>query len=97
MSKRLYIGNIPFTTEINDLRDHIANEIGPVDNIEIIFDKNSGKSKGFAFVEMEEKNCAVQAIEQLDGTEFQGRKMKVSKAKPIVPKPQKANFGRMKF
>ena len=77
----LYVGNIPFNTAENDLKTAFE-EFGAVSSVKIITDRYTGQSRGFGFVEMENKDEALNAISSLDGTELSGRKIVVNEARP---------------
>ncbi len=79
MSKNLYVGNLPFTTSSEDLQE-VFSQHGTVARVQLISDRETGRSRGFAFVEMSEG--ADQAIAQLNGAEFQGRALVVNEARP---------------
>ena len=81
MSTKLYVGNLSFNTTDQDLKDMFG-EVGPVDSTNIIEDRETGRSRGFGFVEMASKTEAENAIAQLDGKEVDGRNLKVNEAKP---------------
>jgi RNA recognition motif-containing protein len=85
MGKKLYVGNLSFNVDEQSLTSIFAAH-GNVESARIITDRDSGRSKGFAFVEMSTDSEATQAIESLNGTEQYGRKMNVSEAKPMEPK-----------
>jgi hypothetical protein len=85
MGKKLYVGNLPFSTTDQILADTFA-QFGTVESARIITDRDSGRSKGFGFVEMAEENAAADAITKMNGTDFEGRSMVVSEAKPMVPR-----------
>jgi RNA recognition motif-containing protein len=80
MSKKLYIGNLPFTTTEDELRA-VFERHGSVDSVAVITDRETGRARGFAFVEMSEANSAQDAIRALDGTQFGGRSITVNEAK----------------
>lgn len=80
MGKKLYVGNMSYTASEEDLNQLFA-QFGDVASARIITDRDSGRSKGFAFVEMGSDDGAAQAIEQLHGKEFQGRNLVVSEAR----------------
>lgn len=86
MSKRIYVGNIPFNSSNDDLRNLFAAH-GEVVSVSIINDKETGRSRGFAFVEMEE-NAAMKAIESLNNVEYNGRTLKVNEAKERMSRPR---------
>jgi len=79
MGKKLYVGNLPFTSTEEDLRALFGRH-GSVDSVNVIMDRETGRPRGFAFVEMTEASAATDAIKALDGTELGGRSMKVSEA-----------------
>jgi len=81
MSKKLYVGNLGFGVSGNDLEQLFAGH-GTVDNVNLITDRDTGQSKGFAFVEMSSDSEAAAAISALDGKEHEGRTIKVNEAKP---------------
>jgi RNA recognition motif-containing protein len=78
---KLYVGNLSFDTTTQNL-EQIFGEIGTVDSANIIEDRETGRSRGFAFVEMSSKEEGQNAISQLDGKEVDGRSLKVNEAKP---------------
>lgn len=78
---KLYVGNISFDTTSQDL-EQIFGEVGTVESTNIIEDRDTGRSRGFAFVEMSSKEEGQNAISQLDGKEIDGRSLKVNEAKP---------------
>ena len=80
MKKKLYVGNLSFETTENDLKE-LFKEIGQVETVRIITDRNTGRSKGFGFVEMQEG--ADKAIAQMNGKEVQGRTLTVNEARPM--------------
>jgi RNA recognition motif-containing protein len=77
----IYVGNLSYKVDENDLRN-IFEEYGIVSSVRIIKDKYSGKSKGFAFVEMTDNNEANKAIEELNGGELDNRKVIINEARP---------------
>ena len=79
MSKRLFIGNLSFNTTEDELRA-VFQRHGTVDSVAVITDRETGRPRGFAFVEMSEPSCAQDAIRALDGTELGGRSIKVNEA-----------------
>ena len=78
---RLYVGNLPFSTTNQDLSD-IFGEIGSVESCNVIEDRETGRSRGFGFVEMAKKEDGERAIAELNGKELNGRELKVNEAKP---------------
>src|SRR5688572_9893326 len=81
MSMKLYVGNLPFNTTNQDLSDIFA-EIGTVESSNVIEDRETGRSRGFGFVEMANKEDGERAIAELNGKEIDGRELKVNEAKP---------------
>ena len=81
MSKKLYVGNLAFQTTTQDLQELFA-QAGTVESAQIIEDRDTGRSKGFAFVEMSTDEEAAAAIDQFNGKEIAGRMLKVNEAKP---------------
>ncbi|MEA2020806.1 MAG: RNA-binding protein [Patescibacteria group bacterium] len=81
MNKKLYVGNIDYNVTDGDLKE-LFSEVGTVESAQVISDRQSGRSRGFGFVEMSTEEEAKAAIEQLDGTEHDGRNIKVSEARP---------------
>ena len=79
MSKNLYVGNLPFTTTADDLRETFG-QFGSVTRAQVIEDRETGRSRGFGFVEMAEGGDV--AIENLNGAMFQGRALTVNEARP---------------
>jgi len=77
----IYVGNLPYTTSDDDLRSFF-DEYGTVDSARIIMDRESGRSKGFGFVEMSNANEANAAIEALNGRDMGGRALTVNEARP---------------
>jgi len=83
--KTIYVGNINYNATAEDLKPLFA-QYGEVLSIKIINDRETGRSKGFGFVEME--SGAETAIEELNGKEFQGRRLRVNEAKPRTPRTE---------
>lgn len=79
MSKKLYVGNLAFSTTADDIRDAFAAH-GTVESAQVVTDRETGRSRGFAFVEM--SDGAEQAIANLNGAQLQGRTLTVNEAKP---------------
>ena len=77
----IYIGNLSYRVKEADLQQ-VIEEYGAVESVKIIKDRETGKSKGFAFIEMNNDAQAKQAIEELNGSEFEGRTMIVKEARP---------------
>jgi RNA recognition motif-containing protein len=81
MSTKLYVGNLAFQTTSEELQQLFAGS-GTVESASVVEDRMTGRSRGFAFVEMATKEEAAAAIEQLNGKELGGRALKVNEAKP---------------
>ena len=89
MSNKLYVGNLPYTTTEADLQAHFE-QSGEVLSVKIINDRDTGRSKGYGFIEMIDEEAADAAIEANDGQDFNGRELKVNKARPQERRPQRA-------
>ena len=89
MSKKLYVGNLAFSTSADDLRDAFAQH-GTVNSAQIVSDRETGRSRGFAFVEM--ADGADEAIAALHGTQFQGRTLTVNEARPREDRPRTGGY-----
>lgn len=81
MAMKLYVGNLSWNTTNQDLIE-LFNGVGPVTSANIIEDRETGRSRGFGFVEMENQADGENAISQLNGHEVDGRQLKVNEAKP---------------
>ena len=79
MSKKLYVGNLPFSTAEGDLRE-VFERYGSVESVAVITDRETGRSRGFGFVEMAEASAADEAIRGLDGSDMGGRPLRVNEA-----------------
>lgn len=86
MSKKLFVGNLAFTTTADDLREAFAAH-GTVTSAEVVADRDSGRSRGFAFVEMSDGADA--AIASMNGAQFQNRTLTVNESKPRDDRPRK--------
>jgi len=83
MSTRLYVGNLNFRTTSDELRE-IFSQAGEVENASVVEDRDTGRSRGFGFVEMATAEGAAAAIEQFNGKELGGRALTVNEARPRV-------------
>jgi RNA recognition motif-containing protein len=92
MGKKLYVGNLPFSATDSSLSDAFS-ECGTVTSSRIITDRDSGRSKGFGFVEMSTESEAQAAIAKFNGADWEGRAMTVNEAKPMAPRESRGNFG----
>lgn len=81
VGRKLYVGNLPYSATESDLSEKFA-ESGTVESCKLITDRDTGQSKGFGFVEMATDGEAQAAIDRLNGTDYDGRPMKVNEAKP---------------
>ena len=81
MSKKLYVGNLSFKTTVQDLEE-IFGEVGTVESLNLIEDQETGRSRGFGFIEMSSREEALSAISRLNAREISGREMIVNEAKP---------------
>jgi RNA recognition motif-containing protein len=81
MGTKLYVGNLSFRTTSEELKDAFAS-VGTVESASVIEDRDTGRSRGFAFVEMATPEEAAAAIEQFNGKDFGGRNLTVNEAKP---------------
>lgn len=81
MATNIYVGNLPFNTT-NDQLEDLFGEHGTVSRAQVISDRETGRSRGFGFVEMEDENAAEAAIEAINGSDFGGRDLKVNVARP---------------
>ena len=81
MSTKLYVGNLSFRVTSDDLHSHFA-QAGTVESAKIVEDRDTGRSRGFGFVEMATPEDANAAIEQFNGSEYEGRNLVVNEARP---------------
>jgi cold-inducible RNA-binding protein len=96
MSVKLYVGNLTFNTTEQDLQEQFS-QYGQVNSASIITDRDTGRSRGFAFIELESKESAQAAIEALNGKELDGRALTVNEAKPRENRGDRAGFRRGNF
>jgi cold-inducible RNA-binding protein len=94
--KNLYVGNLPHSTTESELRT-VFEAHGAVDKISIVTDRETGRSRGFAFVEMTNAGEADKAIAALDGKELGGRALKINEAKPKTDRPKGGGGGGRNF
>ena len=87
MSKNIYVGNLPWSATEEDVRAAFES-FGNVSSVKLINDRETGRPRGFGFVEMTNDNEALDAIEAMDGKDFSGRALKVNEAKPREPRPR---------
>jgi len=91
--KNLYVGNLPHSTTEAELRN-LFEAHGAVDKVSMVTDRETGRSRGFAFVEMTDAGEAEKAIAALNGTELGGRALKINEAKPKTDRPGGGGGGR---
>jgi len=82
VGKKLYVGNLPFSATEQDLSDKFA-ACGTVKSVELITDRVTGRTKGFGFIEMASEAAAQAAIDSLNGSDYEGRPMKVNEARTL--------------
>ena len=85
MNNKLFIGNLPYTATEEELKEAFG-QAGEVSTVKIVTDRQSGRSKGFGFIEMASPEAAQAAIQKLNGAEYAGRTISVSEAKPMEPR-----------
>lgn len=94
MAKKLYVGNLSYNTTETQIRELFA-PLGEITEVNVIMDRDTGKSKGFAFVQMQEDNAANEAIRRFNGHSLENRALTVSEARPREERSS-SNFGRNK-
>ncbi len=92
MSKHIYVGNLPFSATADELRAAFE-KFGTVTNSEVITDRETGRSRGFGFVEMADNAQADAAIAGLSGTDMGGRNLTVNEARPREERPRRSGGG----
>jgi len=85
MAKKLYVSNLPYNASDEELKEFFS-QAGAVESATIIRDKMTGRSRGFGFVEMSADEEADKAIAELNGKDFQDRKLVVNEARPLEPR-----------
>jgi cold-inducible RNA-binding protein len=93
MATKLFVGSLPWAINDQGLED-LFKEFGEVSSAKVIMDRESGRSKGFGFVEFEDDNAAKEAMNKLNGSDMQGRSIVVSEARPLEPRPPRRDFDR---
>lgn len=88
----IYVGNLHYSINDQDLKE-VFGEYGEVSTAKIVMDRETGRSKGFGFVEMSDDNAAKKAIEELDGAELNDRTMRVNESKP-KPQDKRGSFNK---
>ena len=92
MGKKIYVGNLPFSAT-NESLSELFTAFGSVDSSKIVTDRDTGRSKGFGFVEMADSSAADAAIEKLNGSDFGGRSLTVNEARPMEKREGGGGFG----
>src|SRR3954470_6969146 len=85
MGKKLYVGNLPYSVTDQVLVDSFS-QVGTVTSAKVITDRDTGRSKGFGFVEMSSDEEAANAITQFNGADYEGRSLTVNEARPMAPR-----------
>ncbi|HSX41346.1 MAG TPA: RNA-binding protein [Candidatus Saccharimonadales bacterium] len=91
MASKLFVGGLPYSVTGDELKEHFAGH-GTVASAVVISDRETGRSKGFGFVEYENDEEAKAAIAALDGSEMDGRKITVNEARPMAERPPRRDF-----
>ncbi len=87
MGNKLYVGNLSFRVTSEDLQEYFG-AAGPVESANVVMDRETGRSRGFGFVEMASEDAATAAISQFNGQEYDGRNMVVNEARPREDRPR---------
>ena len=89
MGKKLYVGNLPYSTTDSSLQQ-LFSQAGNVDSAKVISDRETGRSKGFGFVEMSHDSDADEAVRRFNGADMDGRKINVNEARPQAPRESRS-------
>lgn len=92
MGKKLYVGNLPYSVDQTALEEAFK-AFGTVDSAIVISDRDTGRSKGFGFVEMGSDSEAQKAIDELNGTSMDNRQITVNEARPRAPRNDRGGYG----
>jgi len=92
MGRKLYVGNLPYSANQQTLQESFS-QYGTVDSVNVIMDRDTGQSKGFAFVEMSSDGEAQKAIQELNGFSLDGREIKVNESKPKPARDNRSGGG----
>lgn len=92
-SKNLYVGNLPFSMDSASLED-LFKQAGAVSSASVITDRQTGRARGFGFVEMQDEQGAQKAIEMFNNKEVEGRNLVVNEARPREERPRTGGFSR---
>jgi RNA recognition motif-containing protein len=93
MGNKLYVGNLPFSATDQSLQE-MFQQAGQVESARVITDRDTGRSKGFGFVEMSTEQEAAAAISKFNGADFEGRALTVNEARPMAPRDSGGGGGR---
>lgn len=96
MGRKLYVGNLPYSSNDQALKAKFS-EVGTVDSAKVITDRETGRSKGFGFIEMSSEEEAEAAISKFNGSDYDGRPMTVSEAKPMTSNDNRGGGSRGGF
>lgn len=96
MSTKLYVGNLPYSATDQSLASAFS-EFGTVTSSKVITDRDSGRSKGFAFIEMSTSDEANRSITRMNGANFEGREISVAEAKPQAPRSNGGGFNSRRY
>lgn len=91
MAKRLYVGNLPYSSTEAQIRD-LFSEVGEIVDVALITDRETGRSKGFGFVEMADDTAAQEAIRRFNGFSFENRNLTVNEAREREERPRGGGF-----
>ena len=92
MNKKLYVGNLPYSATEDQIRT-LFTQAGEIENVALITDRETGRPKGFGFVEMATAEGAQEAIKRFNGYSFQNRNLTVNEARPREERPRSGGFG----
>jgi cold-inducible RNA-binding protein len=87
----LYVGNLSFDTDESSLRQFF-NDYGPISSARVITDRETGRSRGFGFVELDDAAAALKAVTELNGSELDGRTLTINEARPREPRQQRSSW-----
>ncbi len=96
MATNLFVGSLSWNVTSDELKDFFA-QVGTVVSANVITDRDSGRSKGFGFVEMSSDEEAKKAVDELNGKELDGRSITVNEARPKEDKPRNNNFNKNRY
>ncbi len=92
MGNKLYVGNLPYTVRDDDLQQAFS-AFGAVNSAKVMMERDTGRSKGFGFVEMGSDAEAQSAIQEMNGQSLGGRSLVVNEARPMEPRPPRTGGG----